>query len=353
MKILILTQKVDKNDDVLGFSHGWIAEFAKHCEKVTVVALGVGECDLPRNVEIFSLGKENISQKSKVHKVESKLKYIFNFYKYIWQERKSYDTVFVHMNPEYLVLGGILWRLWHKKIGLWYTHKAINFKLYLASKLADIIFTASPESFGLKNKKVKVVGHGIDTNQYNLVQPLANNGFLKILCVGRISPIKNQQLLIEAVDLLVRQYSYENLKVDLVGPVTSEKDIKYRDKLKKIVEDKNIPSLVNFVGSVPNRDIIKKYQEAGLSINLCPTGGMDKVVLESMACGIPVVVLNKTFENTLPARFILKNDNAHELAEKIIEISKESRPQIELRSEIVKRHSLENLIKNIVNSYHV
>ena len=58
MKLLILTQKVDKNDDVLGFMHGWIAEFAKHCEKVTVIALGVGEFDLPRNVTVLSLGKD-------------------------------------------------------------------------------------------------------------------------------------------------------------------------------------------------------------------------------------------------------------------------------------------------------
>jgi len=40
MKILILTQKIDKNDDILGFFHGWVAEFAQHCEKVTVIALG-------------------------------------------------------------------------------------------------------------------------------------------------------------------------------------------------------------------------------------------------------------------------------------------------------------------------
>jgi len=39
MKLLIITQKVDINDDVLGFMHGWIAEFAKHCEKLTVICL--------------------------------------------------------------------------------------------------------------------------------------------------------------------------------------------------------------------------------------------------------------------------------------------------------------------------
>ena len=168
MKLLILTQKVDKNDDILGFFHGWIAEFAKHCEKVTVVALEVGDYDLPRNVKIFSLGKENISQKSKVYKVKSKKKYIINFYKYIWQERRNYDTVFVHMNSEYIVLGGILWRLWKKKIGLWYMHKSVDLKLRLAEKLTHIIFSATPESFRLKTKKLNITGHGIDIEKFSI-----------------------------------------------------------------------------------------------------------------------------------------------------------------------------------------
>ena len=58
MKLLILTQKVDKNDPILGFFHRWVEEFARHCEQVTVIALGVGEYDLPQNVRVFSLGKE-------------------------------------------------------------------------------------------------------------------------------------------------------------------------------------------------------------------------------------------------------------------------------------------------------
>ena len=69
MKLLIITQKVDKNDPILGFFHGWVEEFAKNVEKLTVVCLGVGEYDLPQNVQVFSLGKKIGA---------SKLKYIWN-----------------------------------------------------------------------------------------------------------------------------------------------------------------------------------------------------------------------------------------------------------------------------------
>src|SRR3989344_3937656 len=96
MKILIVTQKVDKNDPVLGFFHRWIEEFAKHYESLVVICLEKGEYHLPQNVKILSLGKEERI---------SKVRYIVHFYKYIWQERKNYDAVFVHMNQEYIILG--------------------------------------------------------------------------------------------------------------------------------------------------------------------------------------------------------------------------------------------------------
>ena len=58
MKLLIITQKVDDHDDVLGFFVRWIEEFAKYVEKVTVVCLQKGTYYLPDNVTVLSLGKE-------------------------------------------------------------------------------------------------------------------------------------------------------------------------------------------------------------------------------------------------------------------------------------------------------
>ncbi len=98
MKLLILTQKVDKNDPILGFFHRWIEEFANHCEQVTVICLAKGKSTLPPTVSVLSLGKEA---------GQSRLKYLWRFYRYLWRERQNYDTVFVHMNQEYVLLGAL------------------------------------------------------------------------------------------------------------------------------------------------------------------------------------------------------------------------------------------------------
>ena len=96
MKLLILTQKIDKDDSLLGFFHSWVEEFAKHAESITIIALGVGEHRLPANVRVFSLGKE---------KGKSRLHYLMNFFRIILRERHNYERVFVHMNEEYVLLG--------------------------------------------------------------------------------------------------------------------------------------------------------------------------------------------------------------------------------------------------------
>src|SRR3989344_6843889 len=107
MRLLIVTQAVDLDDSVLGFFHGWIEEFSKHAEQVKVVCLKEGKHNLPSNVEVFSLGKESASGS----RFLKRIRYIVCFIRYIVKNRSEYDTVFVHMNPEYVVLGGIFWRM--------------------------------------------------------------------------------------------------------------------------------------------------------------------------------------------------------------------------------------------------
>ena len=166
MKILICTQKVDKNDPILGFFHRWLEEFAKNTEKLTVICLEKGEYNLPENVKVLPLGKKNLETGFPLGNPVSKLLYLIRFYKYIWRERQNYDAVFVHMNPEYVILGWAYWKILGKKIALWYVHKYVNLQLRLAEKFADKIFTASPESFRLPSKKVEIMGHGIDIEKF-------------------------------------------------------------------------------------------------------------------------------------------------------------------------------------------
>ncbi|MCH7883415.1 glycosyltransferase [Patescibacteria group bacterium] len=345
MKLLIITQKVDLKDDVLGFFHRWLEEFAKHCEEIIVICLQKGEYQLPRNIKILSLGKETGA---------SRLKYLFNFYRYIWNERHNYEAVFIHMNPEYMILGGVLWRLWRKKLVLWYTHRQVNPKLWIAERFSHHIVTAARESFRLKSSKIRIIGHGIDIEQFKNPDRIrrAFHKPLRIISVGRITPIKNQDILVEAASLIKSRNI--DFIMNIVGAPSSEDDLRYFEKLKRLVVQKSIKEQVKFIGVIPNKDMHTFYWENDLSVNLTPTGGIDKVVLESMAAGVPTLVSNKGFADYFGVYahdLIFKERNSEDLAEKIEKII--IRPDLDelkkfLVSQAVSRGGVERIVKRLI-----
>ena len=58
LNVLMITQKVDLEDDILGFTHTWVNKLAERVDRLYVLALAVGRHSLKENVELFSMGKE-------------------------------------------------------------------------------------------------------------------------------------------------------------------------------------------------------------------------------------------------------------------------------------------------------
>lgn len=345
MKLLIITQKVDRNDPILGFFHRWIIEFAKHYDSILVICLEKGIYDLPENVRVLSLGKEQ--------KV-SRLQYILRFYSYIWKERKNYDSVFVHMNPIYIVLGGVIWKILHKKITLWYTHKSVDWKLFIAEKFVNKIFTASKESFRLKSGKVMIVGHGIDTELYSGIVRSDRNSedVIRIIQVGRITKIKNCDTLIQAVCFLKKSWN-RKFEVFFIGSPVTSIDYEYKKIIDDLVKKSDLSDTVTFLGSISNDDIGKQYAQADVSINLTQTGGIDKVILESLATGVPTFFSNEALiEVYKPYDKLFKINirDSLELSEKIkLYFSRNDRVDIEfiLRNRIIEQFNIVSLITRI------
>lgn len=320
MKLLILTQKVDKLDPILGFFHRWIEEFAQRAEKVTVICLNEGLHQLPSNVTVLTLGK----QKDQKVSFGDRIKFIFSFYRYIWNQRKNYDTVFVHMNPIYVVCGGLFWKMLGKKISLWYTHREVDLKLRAAEIFADVIFTAAKESFKLTSKKVVVTGHGIDVSQFLNVPRTKVLGTepIRLLHVGRVTQIKNCDTLIEAAKIL-RDGWNKKFEVVFAGTPVTDADRSYMTSLSSLISTYVLDSQVRFIGHVAPADISAQYGACDVTVNLTPTGGIDKAVLESMASGVPVFSSNQAFAQYFDSysdNLLFKERDAVDLAQKIVKL---------------------------------
>src|SRR4051812_42401773 len=132
MRLLVVTQAVDLDNPVLGFFHSWIEEIAKHFESVVVVCLFEGRHALPSNGEVFSLGKEK--------KETNRALYTQRFLALVWGLRSKYDSVFVHMNQEYVLAAGWIWILLGKRIYLWRNHYAGSIATDVAAAFCTKVF---------------------------------------------------------------------------------------------------------------------------------------------------------------------------------------------------------------------
>lgn len=304
-KLLVITQKVDLNDDVLGFVHRWLEKFSEKFEKITVICLWKGKYGLPDNVRVLSLGKE---------KGRSRARYLKNFYKHIFRYRKEYDAVFVHMNPIYIVLGGLLWRLWGKRIGLWYNHGHGDWRTRLAVKFAHLVFHTSPYAFVSGNAKSHRMPAGIDTVNFS---PDQNTEKIRnsILYIGRIAPIKRVDDLVKAAQILDR--SDMDFVLDIYGGHLPE-HTEYYKKIAALA--KPLGEKIRFHGPVPNRETPDIYRKHMIFVNLTPAGNYDKTVLEAMACQTLVVASSPAFKDLIPTSMLFKSGSPEDLAAKLKDV---------------------------------
>jgi len=350
MKLLFITQKIDKDDDILGVYHEWVREIAKSFEKLSVICLYEGKNELSGNIKVSSLGKESLQLTTYNLQLFQKIKYTLIFWKYIWQERKNYDIVFVHMNPIYVLLGWPVWKIMRKRVYLWFAHPAWNWQVKIAYVLADGVITSVPEAFYKKGGKVRAIGQGIDTD---LFKNTRFNTSIKssILYLGRISPSKNIHILIEALYKLKK--SGISFTFTLVGSAPQMPGAaEYDKKVREMIFDFDMTNVSQFQGSVPYVDTVNWYNKSEIFVNLSPVGHFDKTVLEAMASGCITLASNDAYPNIFPQDLhellIFKQGDADDLAEKIkkvLEFSEEKKDEIRrrLRGIVIKGHSIHTL----------
>jgi glycosyltransferase involved in cell wall biosynthesis len=139
------------------------------------------------------------------------------------------------------------------------------------------------EEAGLAHKTV-VVEPGVDETFFC---PAPNNTpslAFRACFVGRIEISKGIGYLLQAW----RRLALPQAELVLVGPVHPEiKSVLRRYALSNVV----------LTGALPRQEVIKQYHSASLFIHPSANEGLGLVLLEAMACGIPVVATNRSGAN--------------------------------------------------------
>jgi len=355
VKLLFLTQVVDAQDAVLGFVPRWIQGFARECERVRVVALEAGDVStLPANADVRVVGRKGtISRWLRYRAILSEA-----------LEKDGFDTVLAHMVPRYALLARRPARRAGAKLHLWYTHAGVDGRLRRAVRAVDKVFTASPESLRVETEKRVVTGHGIDLLHFSN-GPLGERSAgessparpPRILAVGRLTPRKDPLTVIDSAAILVARG--HDVHLDLVGAGLTEADKGYLRTVEDEIRLGSLEGRVHRAGNVPYRDVPAYYRGATLVVNASLTGSLDKVVLEAMAMGRPVVSCN---EAALPLfaelgsrseMLAFEPGNAAQLADRIEVLLGLTQPERDalggrLRAIVARDHEVDALVKRLV-----
>lgn len=135
---------------------------------------------------------------------------------------------------------------------------------------------------------VSVIGNGVDSRFFT---PAAGNGHagstVKILFVSRLIEGKGLQYLIphlRQIEQEVMEKCGQSISLTIVG------DGPYRTALEELVRKLEMQHLVTFAGRKDKEEVRRYYQEADIFVLPSLSEGMPNVVLEAMACGLPIVM---------------------------------------------------------------
>lgn len=268
--------------------------------------IGILDVHLNKGVNIFSLNNRLLK----------------SFFPAISFFRKNNPDVII-CGPQFInILSVLVVRLiLRKKVKLILTHHSfydldikrmpffhLFYKLFLRFfyRYGDIVIAVSNavkehliNDVGLSSNKIKVIYNPvIESNFDDLANgPFSDKSFIddrnyKILvCVGRLSKIKNQEALIKIMPSLLKEI---NCKLLIIG------DGEERYSLEQLVSDLDLSLNVEFFGSISNP--LKYIKNSDLLVLPSLTETFSLVAVESIALGTPVISTP-----TLGVKEILKN----------------------------------------------
>lgn len=134
--------------------------------------------------------------------------------------------------------------------------------------------------------KISIIPNGVDAPFFQEVAPMApvaSSRPFRILTVGRLSPQKRMDILLEAVAMLKTQNPSCPVQLWIVG------DGPLRTKLEEQAKALGIAADVSFFGWQNQENLRNFYSSADIFVLSSAYEGMPLVLLEAMAAGLPVV----------------------------------------------------------------
>ena len=328
--------------------------------------------------------KQNLTQKWE------RFTWIFSLFKNLIKHQKDYDILHVHV----LWWGSLLIGPWasRKKIPVIYESVLLNedspggiinerlgkLKLWCLKKFSAILtisdsLTEDYLNFDFHASQVHTLMNAVDSEFFHPARSESERKALRkkyllpeeskiLLFVGSVIQRKGVDVLIDAFIRAVREE--KDLYLILVGASNKEEnpslDEQFIHLLHDVLDKKGLASKVKFIGLIQDRDQLAEiYRAADIFIFPSRNEGLPNVVLEAMACGLPVVVsrlpvLEQVITNGKNGLFV-PVDNADALKGAILSMARQPEYSQQLgknaRNYIETHHSFNQWQTRLVSLY--
>ncbi len=226
----------------------------------------------------------------------------------------------------------------------------------LSKKLYDqcnlIIVPSAAIKRELKKQKFKtpieVISNGIDLSLFKPKKNYKADG-VKLIHVGRISFEKNVEIVIRSLLILRKRVANATLSIVGEGPALN--------KAKSLVHNLGLDKQVKFYGYVAHKDLGKIYREHDVFLTASTMETQGLVVLEAMACGLPVVAANKYALPDLVGKengFLVKPFHENDMADAVekLALSQKLRERLGKNSaRIAATHGIKDCIRILEKTY--
>jgi glycosyltransferase involved in cell wall biosynthesis len=169
------------------------------------------------------------------------------------------------LTVDYKLLGPLFKRIWKKASAL------VACSEGLKSRALHFMPSAA----------IDVIPNGVDLERFFPSKTAQLSDELRLITVGRLSVTKRIEMLIDAVELLIKQ-GYK-VRFSIIGGGAAE------ESLRRLIMEKNLASFIELTGRVEPENMPDFYQGSDIYISATMQEGMSNAMLEAIASGLPVI----------------------------------------------------------------